>query len=95
MPRLDGTGPEGKGSVTGRGFGKCQGADIAAETGVDFKRGRRGGFFFGKAHGGGRGCRRSFFFAGGETQKEMLENERRVLKNRLAVVDQALSDPTE
>ncbi|HKM41064.1 MAG TPA: DUF5320 domain-containing protein [Methanocorpusculum sp.] len=24
MPRLDGTGPQGMGSMTGRGFGKCQ-----------------------------------------------------------------------
>jgi len=23
MPRLNGTGPEGKGTLTGRGFGKC------------------------------------------------------------------------
>ncbi len=24
MPRMDGTGPEGKGKQTGRGLGKCQ-----------------------------------------------------------------------
>jgi hypothetical protein len=26
MPNKDGTGPEGKGPLTGRGFGKCEGA---------------------------------------------------------------------
>lgn len=26
MPNQDGTGPEGKGSLTGRGLGKCKGA---------------------------------------------------------------------
>ena len=27
MPRFDGTGPEGKGSGTGRGLGNCRGKD--------------------------------------------------------------------
>ncbi len=28
MPNQDGTGPEGKGSITGRGVGKCEGAKV-------------------------------------------------------------------
>ena len=48
MPRMDGSGPLGKGSMTGRGMGKCNPDNKDSET-----RGFGGGF------GGGRGgCRR-------------------------------------
>lgn len=44
MPRMDKTGPNGNGPMTGRGLGQCQ----AGEVGYGI--GRRGGF----------GCRRGF-----------------------------------
>lgn len=40
MPRRDGTGPEGKGSGTGRGMGHCNGNSTDPGT---FGQGRRGG----------------------------------------------------
>ena len=41
MPNMDGTGPDGEGSLTGRGFGKCKGAKPCP-------RGRRMGRGFGR-----------------------------------------------
>ena len=32
MPNLDGTGPEGKGELTGRKRGKCKGAKVCPEV---------------------------------------------------------------
>ena len=32
MPRFDGTGPEGRGSMTGRGFGQCNTAVVTNNT---------------------------------------------------------------
>ena len=40
MPNKDGTGPNGEGALTGRGFGNCEGAGI----GRGFSRGRRSRF---------------------------------------------------
>ncbi|MFW6047410.1 MAG: DUF5320 domain-containing protein [Candidatus Woesearchaeota archaeon] len=39
MPRRDGTGPEGYGSMTGRGLGKC--SDQQTTNNFNFSRGRR------------------------------------------------------
>jgi len=50
MPGLDGTGPAGKGKLTGRQLGNCEGA---------FPRGRGLGPC-GRGMGRGRGCRRGF-----------------------------------
>jgi hypothetical protein len=46
MPKMDGTGPEGKGPMTGRGMGKCSDGNQNTE---------RGGFGRG---GNGRACGR-------------------------------------
>jgi len=45
MPQRNGTGPEGKGSMTGRGQGHCGGAgqDLSAGPGLGCRRGFRGG----------------------------------------------------
>lgn len=55
MPQLDGTGPQGKGSKTGRGAGNCddtkkdqeprQGSGLGARNGLGRGQGRRRGFF--------------------------------------------------
>ncbi|MFH1802956.1 MAG: DUF5320 domain-containing protein [archaeon] len=45
MPKFDGTGPEGKGPLTGRGMGDCKGAKPSAAA---FGRGRGLGRGFGR-----------------------------------------------
>ncbi len=54
MPRGDGTGPEGKGSQTGRGAGKCTGNEV---PGAESPEAPRGFFkrFFGRGTGRGAG----------------------------------------
>lgn len=50
MPRGDGTGPMGMGSMTGRGAGFCAGHPVAGFMNPV------PGFGMGMRHGGGRGC---------------------------------------
>ena len=61
MPRGDGTGPEGKGPMSGRGVGACGGNDVAGFGSARRGRGLRRRF----GRGGGRGWRglrgRGFF----------------------------------
>ena len=65
MPRGDGTGPMGMGSMTGRGAGWCAGFGMPGYAnpipgrgfGMGFGRGR--GFFGGR--GGGRGWRNMYY----------------------------------
>jgi hypothetical protein len=61
MPRGDGTGPMGMGSMTGRGAGYCAGYDMPGYANPAFGRG-----YFGPGMGGGRGRRfRHWFYATG------------------------------
>ena len=55
MPGLDGTGPMGQGSGTGRGLGNCNPANDT-KTNNNFQRPMGGGF----GRGAGRGCGRGF-----------------------------------
>ena len=55
MPRFDHTGPEGKGSRTGRGMGKCGKAANAAGCGMDASQNMGRGM--GQGTGQGRCCR--------------------------------------
>ena len=90
MPRRDGTGPMGKGAMTGRGLGLC--------TGVKTRRNVAGlGYGFGL--GAGYGCRRSLARGFGGyfaeelnviTDKELLEEQREILKRRLDVINRQL-----
>ena len=48
MPRFDKTGPEGKGSKTGRQMGKCKGAKPIAGRELAFGRGLTRGRGFGR-----------------------------------------------
>jgi len=89
MPRRDGTGPMGIGTMRGRGLGLCNG-----ET---------DGTGFGRRSGRGRGmksnfeCRRGFgrTFAN-ETSvlsdEEVLSEQRELLQKRLDVVNRQLED---
>jgi len=50
MPRLDKTGPEGEGPLTGRGLGKCSKKDFEEKVKRYVRRGKRG-----RGRGRGRG----------------------------------------
>lgn len=52
MPRLNGTGPEGKGSMTGRGMGNCQPNNDNSKEDENIG--------FGRGFGRGRGMRKGF-----------------------------------
>jgi len=52
MPGLDGKGPQGQGSMTGRGLGRCADGKNVDETG-NVERGE--GTFFARGRGVGRG----------------------------------------
>ena len=87
MPRIDGTGPMGAGTMTGRGLGVCTGANAD-------------GYGSGRGMGFGRGlaCRRGFCrsFSINETspktQKELLNEQKTMLQNRLEVIEKQLEN---
>ncbi len=87
MPRRDGTGPMGAGSITGRGLGFCTGANAV-----------KYGAGLGMGLGLGLACRRGFGrgFAIDQTssksQKELLSEQKALLKDRLEVIDKQLED---
>lgn len=64
MPAKDGTGPEGRGPMTGRGMGPCA-SDPAFRSG--FRRGFGRGFGLGRGFGRGRGFgfRRGYRYGSG------------------------------
>lgn len=55
MPGLDGNGPEGKGTMTGRGLGRCKDGEFKSPPG--FGRGPCRGFGYGRGRGARRGYR--------------------------------------
>jgi len=80
MPRLDQTGPQGQGPLTGRGFGPCG-------------RGLRMGF--GRGKGYGRGLGRYFGWNTPQTKQEKVEDVqayKKALQEELGDVDKELSD---
>lgn len=85
MPRRDGTGPMGAGPISGRGLGLCKYAD-------DVESGEK------LSSGLGSACRRGFGrgFAANQrsfkTQKELLMEQRNVLKNRLDIINKQLEN---
>ncbi|NLC44240.1 MAG: DUF5320 domain-containing protein [Clostridiales bacterium] len=87
MPRRDGTGPMGAGSITGRGLGFCTGANAV-----------RYGAGIGMGLGLGRACRRGFGRASAinetssKTQKELLNEQKTMLQDRLEVIDLQLEN---
>lgn len=81
MPGFDGTGPRGRGPMTGRGMGSC---------GRGYRRGRAGNGrgFFNRTFGG---------FFGSRTiteneEKEVLKDEAEVLKKELNEIESRLED---
>jgi len=89
MPRRDGTGPMGAGSMTGRGLGLCTNAntvkyiaDLRMGLGLACRRGFCRGF--------GRGFAVNQTFS--KTQKELLQDKKNMLKDRLEVIDKQLEN---
>ena len=97
MPGGNGTGPQGRGPLTGRGMGNCSGSN--ASNSASYGR----GFGFGAGRGGGRGGGRGFGrgfnrgFGWGyqypvqitpEEQARNLENEKIYLRDRLKEVEE-------
>jgi hypothetical protein len=91
MPRRDGTGPMGVGSMTGRGLGLCTGANA-----VKYGAGLGMGLGLGLAcrRGFGRGFGRGFAFnqTSSKTQKELLNEQKTMLQDRLEVIDKQLKN---
>ena len=91
MPRRDGTGPMGAGSMTGRGLGLCTGANV-----VKYGAGLGMGLGLGLAcrRGFGRGFGRGFAFnhTSSKTQKELLNEQKTILQDRLEVIDKQLEN---
>jgi len=81
MPAFDGTGPQGQGSMTGRGMGRCgKGKDLVSR-----------GYGFGYGRRGRRGLGR--FFGGGQAwSKADLEDYKKALKEEMEDVDRELVD---
>lgn len=97
MPGRDGSGPLGRGALTGRGLGPCSGADIAkygAGFGIGLGLGyacRRSfgrGLWFGRGLGIGYGSAQTQY----SSQKELLEKQKKILENRLEDIDRELEE---
>jgi len=86
MPRKDGTGPMGRGTMTGRGLGFCTGVN-ADRYGAGLVRGM----------GLGNGCRRGFggCYSGQLpmlTDKELLTEQKELLQKRLDAISKQLEN---
>ncbi len=103
MPRGDRTGPMGYGPMTGRGFGICNAANVS-------RLGLGLGFGLGYGMGRGRGFRRRMPYypaqypVGGypagypvdaRAQKEILEEQKALLRGQLEAIDQQLEGLSE
>lgn len=91
MPRRNGTGPIGAGSITGRGLRFCTGANA-----VKYGAGLGMGLGLGLAcrHGFGRSVGRGLAInqTSSKTQKELLREQRTILQDRLQVIDKQLEN---
>ena len=104
MPRGDRTGPSGEGPTTGRGMGYCTGNN---HPGFDNPRsiggrgyGRRfhGGTGYGRGAGFGFGQGYGNYYHGGipdVSEKTLIENEIRILKDQLSGLEDRLSNIEE
>ncbi len=94
MPRRDGTGPMGRGTMSGRGFGPCAGTN-AVKYGASLGLGlllrcRRG---FGRGFGGNYfGGNSNIDQASSKTQKEFLQEQKDALQSRLEVIKKQLEN---
>ena len=100
MPGRDRTGPSGFGPMTGRRMGFCADNDNLnySNRGLGYQRGNRGGF------GYGRGYSRGFGYGLGNqyvenspnvSEKTMIENDIRILKDQLLSLEDQLKQTGE
>jgi uncharacterized protein DUF5320 len=105
MPRGDRTGPNGMGSMTGRGAGYCTGNGMPGYANPGSVQGM--GFGFGRGGGRGRGCRNWFGGVGGtgfnvpvapyqslapEAEKQALKNQAEMLQTEMANIKKRLEE---
>lgn len=102
MPRGDKTGPEGMGPLTGRQMGYCAGNNSPGFTENERIRGRGFGrglrFGWGNGRGFGRGRRYQWEYSEDMlrvSEKTLIENEIRVLKDQLSFLEEQLSKTKE
>ena len=104
MPRGDRTGPAGEGPKTGRGMGYCTGNEHPGYMNIHpnwyggYGRRFRGGFGFGR--GAGVGFRHGYgnYYPGDiadVSEKTLIENEIRILKDQLSALEDRLSNKGE
>lgn len=104
MPRGDKTGPEGSGPMTGRQLGYCTGNNRPGfmeqnsmhgrgfGRGFQFGSGRGRGMGYGFRHGAGTVYPESTYQA---SEKTLIENEIRILKDQLSFLEEHLSKTKE
>ncbi|MBN2651336.1 MAG: DUF5320 domain-containing protein [Spirochaetales bacterium] len=94
MAFRDGSGPNGQGSMTGRGLGACSGvnAPFSGRGGAGLGRGRGAGRGF--VQGRGQGLRGGFGFAG-VNNKDVLESQREAAKAQLAAIESQIKNLSE
>ena len=104
MPRGDRTGPSGEGPNTGRGMGYCTGNDHPGFMNAISNRGRGYGRGFHGGAGYGRGAGLGFRGGFGSynpgnisdvSEKTLIENEIRILKDQLSALEDRLSNNKE
>lgn len=100
MPGGDRTGPGGFGPMTGRRMGFCTGnvQPNFSYRNMGFGRNFGRGFGMGRGMGRGIGFGRGYWFNNQEnisdvSQKSMLEDEIKVLKEQLTFLEKQLSEP--
>ena len=90
MPGRDNTGPFGAGPLTGRGLGSCNSENRPFYSNVRFGLGCRRGFKRGNGRGYGMGL--GYSQLSNKTQKELLEEQRNLMKNRIDLIDKELEN---
>jgi hypothetical protein len=91
MPGRNGTGPMGAGSMTGRGLGACTGVN-AVGYGYGRGMGYGRGLFCRRGYGRGFGRGVSIYETSPKTQKELLDEQKRILQDRLEYIDKQLEN---
>lgn len=91
MPKRDGTGPMGAGSMTGGGLGLCTDKNAVRHSAGLKMRSCLG---LSCRHGFGGGFRRGFAINqnSAERHKDLLQEQKELLQNRLKAIDKQLED---
>jgi len=91
MPAMNGTGPQGAGSLTGRGLGYCNKSDATAPF-----WGRGGGNGMNRRNNFSRGFRQRGFYTAPEVtpeqQKDMLKQQKAFFENELSNIDKQIEN---